>query len=103
MKKPVKPVVTNKYARLMTTRKNSGTPDVRKFDVGSVNAAITKAMKTLPKGKTVAAIAYVDRKGANIALVGRIPKVPGEASWTVLGTREWSGNWDVSAAVRWSI
>lgn len=98
-----KPVVVDKYARLMTVEKNSGAPDIRQFDVAAVNAAIDRTMTALPKGKTVAAIAYVDRGGAHVAIVGRIPKLPGEGSWTVIGTREWDGSWDVSAALRWSI
>jgi len=97
------PTVTNEPARLMTLGKRSGAPDIQLFDSASINAAIDKQMASLPPDKTVAAIAYVDRDGANVAIVGRISKLPGDASWTVLGTRKWSGDWTASAALRWSI
>ena len=98
-----KPVVVDVPARLITVAKRSGSPDVQMFDVEAVNKAIDKQMEMLPASKTYAAIAYVDRDGANVAIVGRIPKLPGDASWTVLGTRKWNGDWQASAAFRWSI
>lgn len=104
---PVKPedlpAVVDTPARLMTVQRNSGMPDVQMFDAAAINASITKTMGALPEGKTVAAIAYVDREGANVAIVGRLPKIPGQAEWTVLGTRKWNGDWNASAAIRWSI
>jgi len=100
---PEKPVVVDVPARLMTVEKNSGTPDIQKFDVAAINSAIDRQMAALPEGKTLAAIAYVDREGANVALVGRISRLPGEASWTIVGTRAWSGDWTASAALRWVI
>ena len=98
-----KPVVVDVPARLVTLEKNSGSPDIQKFDVAAVNAAIDKQMALLPQDKTVAAIAYVDKSGANVAIVGRIKKIPGNAMWTVMGTRTWNGDWNASAALRWSI
>lgn len=98
-----KPTVVDSPARLVTVEKNSGTPDIRKFDVGSINSAIDRTLRMLPEDKRVAAIAYVDKNGANVALVGKIKKVPGDMEWTVMGTREWSGDWNASAALRWSI
>lgn len=98
-----KPVVVDVPARLLTAYKMSGSPDVQLFDSTAINASIDKHMAVLPTGKTVAAIAYVDRDGANVAIVGRISKVPGDLSWTVLGTRKWSGDWNASAALRWTI
>ena len=98
-----RPVVVDVPARLVTVKKQTGAPDVQRFDVAAINAAIDRQMIALPKGKTLVAIAYVDKSGANVALVGRIKKLPGEASWTVTGTREWSGDWAASAAFRWAI
>ena len=98
-----KPVVVDIPARLLTVVKRSGVPDVQMFDVDAVNKAIDRQMAVLPADKTVAAIAYVDRDGASVAVVGRISKLPGDASWTVLGTRKWTGDWQASAAFRWSI
>ena len=98
-----KPVVVDVPARLLTVTKQSGAPDLQKFDSAAINAQIDRQMAALPAGKTVAALAYVDRDGANVAIVGRISKLPGDASWTVLGTRKWAGDWNVSAALRWSI
>lgn len=97
------PVVIDAPARLLTLAKQSGAPDVQMFDAAAINAAIDRQMLALPAGKTVAAIAYVDRDGANVAIVGKIAKVPGDLSWTVLGTRKWSGDWNASAALRWTI
>jgi len=97
------PTIIDTPARLVTIAKRSGAPDVQMFDADAVNKAIDKQMAMLPPNKTVAAIAYVDRDGANVAIVGRISKLPGDASWTVLGTRKWSGDWQASAAFRWSI
>lgn len=97
------PVVVDSPARLITVAKQSGAPDVQLFDASAINAAIDRQMTALPAGKTVAAIAYVDRDGANVAIVGKLPKVPGSAEWTVIGTRKWNGDWNASAALRWSI
>jgi hypothetical protein len=98
-----KPVVVDVPARVVTLVKGSGEPDIRKFDAAAINASIDRQMMLLPSDKTVAAIAYVDKSGANVAIVGRIKKLPGSASWTVIGTRSWNGNWEASAALRWSI
>lgn len=98
-----KPVVVDVPARLVTLQKASGAPDIQKFDVAAVNAAIDRQMSALSADKTVCAIGYVDREGANVALVGRISKVPGDLQWTVMGTRKWSGDWTASAAFRWAI
>lgn len=98
-----KPVVVDVPTRLVTVKPRSGAPDVQRFDVAKVNNAIDKAMQSLPPNKTVAAIAYVDRFGANVAIVGKLPKIPGSAEWTILATRRWAGYWEASASVRWSI
>ncbi len=94
------PTVIDVPARLITVAKNSGAPDLRVFDSAAINEAIDRQMVALPEGKRVAAIAYVDREGASVAIVGRLGQ---NASWTVLGTRTWSGDWNASAALRWSI
>jgi hypothetical protein len=101
--KPDLPAVVDTPARLVTVSKQSGAPDVRMFDVTAINASIDKAMATLKPGERVAAIAYVDKTGANIAIVGKLKAPVGQASWTVIGTKEWSGDWNASAALRWSI
>lgn len=101
--KEEKPAVVDVPARLMTVTKQSGTPDVRMFDAAAVNASIDRQMSALKPGEKVAAIAYVDKNGANVAIVGKLPVKVGTASWTVLGTKEWSGDWQASAAFRWSI
>jgi hypothetical protein len=98
-----RPIIINEPARVLTVMKESGAPDLQKFDAAAINAQIDRQMTALPQDKTVAAIAYVDRDGANVAIVGRISKIPGDASWTILGTRKWSGDWNASAALRWSI
>lgn len=98
-----KPVVVDVPARLITAAKVSGAPDLQRFDAAAINAQIDRQMAALPADKTVAAIAYVDKAGANVAIVGRISKIPGDASWTILGTRTWNGDWNASAALRWSI
>lgn len=103
MSDPEKPVIVDVPARLVTVQKNSGAPDLQIFDAASINSAIDRQMTILPPDKTVAAIAYVDRDGANVAIVGRIKNLPGDASWTVMGTRRWDGNWTAAAALRWSI
>ena len=97
------PTVVDGPARLMTLVKQSGSPDVQMFDSAAINQAIDRQMQALPSGKTVAAIAYVDRDGANVAIVGKLKQIPGDASWTILGTRKWNGEWNASAALRWSI
>jgi hypothetical protein len=101
--KPDLPAVVDTPARLVTLQKQVGAPDIRIFDAPAINASIDKAIATLKPGERVAAIAYVDKSGANIAIVGKLNAPVGQASWTVIGTKEWSGNWNASAALRWSI
>jgi hypothetical protein len=101
--KAEKPVVVDTPARLVTVTRQSGTPDVQVFDASAINASIDRQMGALKPGEKVAAIAYVDKDGANVALVGKLPVKVGTASWTVLGTRKWNGDWNASAALRWSI
>lgn len=98
-----KPVVVDTPARLVTVSKASGAPDIQRFDVAAINASIERAMTTLKPEERVAAVAYVDREGASVAIVGKIKAPLGKASWTVLSTRKWSGDWEASAALRWSI
>ena len=99
-----KPVVISHKADLLVTGYNTGAPDKQIFNSAAINESIDRQMSILPEGKTVAAIAYVDKEGASVAIVGRIEsQIPGELSWTVMGTRKWSGDWDASAALRWTI
>lgn len=97
------PVVVDTPARLVTVAKQSGAPDVRVFDVAAVNASIDKAMAGLKEGERMAAVAYVDRDGASLAYVGKLKVPVGTASWTVIGTRKWDGDWQASAAFRWAL
>ena len=101
--KAEKPVVVDVPARLVTVTRQSGAPDVQMFDVAAINASIDRQMSALKPGEKTVAIAYVDRDGANVAVVGKLPVKVGTASWTVFGTRKWSGDWNASAALRWSI
>ncbi len=106
MPEPEKPVVVDEYARIMRVEKGGpGQPDIQRFDVKAINDSITRNLEALGDDETVAAIAYVDRAGANIAVVGRIKqtKIPGKLAWTIMGKREWSGDWAAGAAIRWSI
>jgi hypothetical protein len=82
-----------------------GSPDHFRIErtANGVLEATDNVPGALREGEKVAAIAYVDKDGANVAIVGKLPKVPGQAEWTVLGTRKWSGDWNVAAALRWSI
>lgn len=97
------PVVVDTPARLVTVTKQSGAPDVRQFDAAAVNASIDKAMAGLKPDEKVAAIVYVDRDGANLAFVGKLKAPVGKASWTVVGTKRWDGDWQASAALRWAL
>lgn len=97
------PVVVDTPARLVTVTKQSGAPDVRVFDATAVNTSIDKAMAGLKDGEKMAAIVYVDRDGANLAFVGKLKAPVGNASWTVVGTRRWDGDWQASAALRWAL
>jgi hypothetical protein len=82
----------------------SGEPDVRKFDVASLNESITEALKTLPEGKHVAAFARVDLDGAHLTIAGHVPgKIPGDLDWTVYVDKKWTGDFDAGAGLRWSI
>ena len=100
---PESPTVVDTPARLITTGKLSGAPDYQRFDAVAINAAIDRQMALLPPGKTVAAVAYVDLNGANVAIVGKVPKIPGQAEWTVFATRPWHGDFTAGAALRWSL
>ena len=99
------PVVVNEPARLMTVMKTeAGLPDITRFDVRAVNDAISRHMEVLKPEETVACIAHVDLKGGNVAIVGRVPdSVPGNWGWTVYTSKEWRGDWNAGAALRWSL
>jgi hypothetical protein len=97
------PIVVDTPVRVRTIAKGlEGTPDVRVFDVQSINDHITKVVDTMEPGETVLGYAYVDKDGANIAVVGKMDFLPGNAKWTVYGTAKWDGDWTAGAAVRWS-
>lgn len=103
------PVKTSRFAHLRTTMKGGpGEPDIRRFDVKSINDSITRNMQALGEKETVAAIAYADKSGAKVAIVGRIrsikgKKIPGKLQWFVMNDFGYDGKMTPSAALRWSI
>jgi len=92
-------------ARVYTAVKTeSGLPDIKRFDVPAINEFIDRQFSVLKPEETVAGIALVDLTGGKLAVVGRVPDViPGEAKWTIYALKEWSGDWNAGAAVRWSM
>ena len=79
--------------------KGDDTPDaIRRFCDGDVQGAIDKAVAQLGD-KHGAAIALADKDGASMAVVGR----KGD-HWSVVrvGERQWSGETDFQAAVRYA-
>jgi len=108
---PIPVTTTNRTTSLRTYAKGfSGEPDIRRFDVKAINDAITKNMQALGEGETVAAIGYIDKTGAKVAIVGRIKsiagkKIPGKLQWTVMNdfSFEDGGAFNPQGAFRWSI
>ena len=100
-----RPVVVDVPARVLTAYKTpQGLPDIRKFDVKAINDAIERHVSIMKPEEHVVAVAYVDRTGGHVAIVGKVTdKIPGDMKWTVYGTREWDGDWNAGAGVRWSI
>jgi len=102
----IRPIIVEENARLYTAyRTPQGLPDIRKFDVQAVNDAIEKHVAIMKPEEHVVAVAYVDKNGGHVAVVGRVKsdKIPGDLKWTVYGTNEWGGDWSVGAGARWSI
>jgi hypothetical protein len=102
--KPLTPIY-NDASKVITVAKGAaGEPDVRMFDLASVNQHIESSMAALDPGKKVAFIAYADGQGVKGAIVGRIDaKIPGEVKWTVFAERPYSGQFTWGAGVKWSI
>lgn len=98
-----KPVVVDVPARVVTLSKATGSPDIRIFDVAAVNEAINRQVAAMKPEESTVAVAYVDRDGANVAIVGKIKRLPGEAAWTVFATTKWNGDWNAGAAFRWAV
>ena len=94
------PVLDSKTKVVTFSKGESGDPDIRKFDSTALNDQISKLLEMLPKDKKVAAIGYIDLKGANLAIVGRIK---GNLDWTVMVSKPWKEGLEASAALRWSI
>jgi hypothetical protein len=81
-----------------------GSPDVRKFSLSDLNAAIDDAIKTLPADKHVVAFARADLSGARLTIAGKVPgKHPGELDWTIYVDKPWEGDVTAGAAIRWTI
>ena len=71
---------------------------------------IESHISTLHDDENIAAIGYIDTKGAHVAVVGRLKKVPftdknipGDFRWTVYHTEEWKGGRETAAGFRWSM
>lgn len=97
--------IRNEAASLITVEKGvTGAPDVRIFDMQSINKHIEDSMSLLDPGKRVAFIAYMDGEGVKGAIVGRIDSgIPGDLRWTVFATKPYSGSFTYGAGVKWSI
>ena len=102
---------TTREAHVRTYAKGwDGEPNIRRFDVKAINDVITKNMSILEENEKVAAIAYADKTGMKVAIVGRIKKIagkkiPGKLQWTVMNDFSWTegSKFNPSAALRWSI
>jgi len=96
------PVVVDVPARLVTVEKRTGAPDIKRFDVASVNEAIDRQVRAMKEGENTLCTVFVDRHGAHAAIVGKLRALPGQAAWTVYADKEWSGDWNAGAAFRWA-
>lgn len=104
MEGEVSEMVVGDVAKIVTVEPRTGSPDIRKFDVQSMNAMIDDAMKAIPADKKVAAFARVDLQGAHLTIAGRVPgKIPGELDWTVYVDKPWDGELEGAIGLRWSI
>ena len=72
---------------------------IRSFADSNIQAAVNKALSSLPPDKTGAVIAFVDEKEASLATMAKL----GE-HWSVVmvGKRTWSGKLTGEAAVTFS-
>lgn len=98
-------LIKSAASSLVTVAKGEpGLPDVRMFDVASINKHIDASLSALDPGKRVAFVAYADGEGVKGAIVGRIDAgIPGELKWTVFATKPYAGSFAWGAGVKWSI
>ena len=81
-----------------------GRPNIRMFDVASINRHIESSIATMNPGDKVAFIAYADGQGVKGTLVGRIDsQIPGELKWTVFAELPYAGSFTWGAGLRWSM
>ena len=97
------PLVVDDIAKVYTTESYSGFPDVRKFDVKAVNDMIERQVSAMKEDENIVCTVFADRNGGHAAIVGKLPKLPGRAHWTVYSDVEWDGDWNVGTAFRWAV
>ena len=71
---------------------------IRRFADSGIQDAIDRQLETMPKDVHGAAIAYADRDGARVAVMGR----KGRLGWTVVADKPWSGRLELEAAIRYT-
>lgn len=74
-------------------------PGIRRFSDQRIGEAIDKALATVPAGQHGAAIAYATTEGARLAVAGRLGD---HWSIVVAASKDWSGELEVEAAVRYT-
>jgi hypothetical protein len=72
--------------------------ELRLFDNASIQEAVDRELAALPPEAHGAVLAYADENKARLAVVARLA-----AGWSLVATveRDWDGDWDGSAQVRW--
>jgi hypothetical protein len=74
-------------------------PGIRRFRELEIDAAIEKALATVPDGVNGAAVAYATTEGARLAVAGRLGH---QWSIVVAAASDWSGELEGEAAVRFT-
>jgi hypothetical protein len=94
--------IKSEAAKLLTIEKGAaGKPDIRMFDVASINDHITRSLSVLKPEEKVAFVAYADGQGVKGAIVGRLDAGPGEMCWTVFTEKPYDGPFTWGAGVTW--
>ena len=98
-------LIKSSAASIVTVEETpEGQPNIRMFDVASINRHIEASMSALGPGEKVAFIAYADGEGVKGALVGRIDSpIPGELKWTVFAEVAYSGPFTWGAGLKWAL
>jgi hypothetical protein len=73
--------------------------ELRLFDNAAIQEAVNRELAALPDDAHGAVLAYADKDKARMAIVARLG-----AGWSLVTTveREWTGDWDGSAQIRWA-